>query len=230
MSTCIRRLLLLAAAAVPAAFAGASSDAADRPSAGVFRITDRSTPIVQPISYNVFDQSVQPAHSVYGRPLITQISGDCNAGAAGTCNACGDGNPCDVCEFGGKRCGKRCKGCKRCKLFGGCKCGPGCQCGLHGGLHGGKGFCPCGHGCRCKGGCRGLDRDLGFYRIAYPVNPGYYDQRDTRIYAAQGWGVPMAMPLAPNVEHTYNHGWGVPSSRLTRVSRTVGPVPFNGGR
>ena len=33
--------------------------------------------------------------------------------------------------------------------------------------------------------------------------------------------VPVAMPLAPNVEHQYNYGWGIPSSRLTPISRFI---------
>ena len=63
---------------------------------------------------------------------------------------------------------------------------------------------------------------IGFYNIAYPVNPHHFDQRDGRIYAAQGYGHPVAVPLAPNVEHTYNYGWGIPSSRLSPVSRMPG--------
>lgn len=62
----------------------------------------------------------------------------------------------------------------------------------------------------------------GNYHIAYPVNPYHFDQRDGRIYAAQGYGHPVGVPLAPNVEHTYNYGWGVPSSRLSPVSRMPG--------
>ena len=62
----------------------------------------------------------------------------------------------------------------------------------------------------------------GKYEIYYPLNLQHFDQRDGKIYAAPEWGIPMAVPLAPNVEHTYNYGWGVPSSRLTRVSA---PVP-----
>jgi len=64
----------------------------------------------------------------------------------------------------------------------------------------------------------------GRYTIAYPVNMQHFDSRDGRIYAAQGWGVPMAVPMAPNVEYTYNLGWGVPSSRLTRMSHPAAPV------
>jgi hypothetical protein len=65
---------------------------------------------------------------------------------------------------------------------------------------------------------------FGHYHRTYPANPYYADDRDDDVYAAQGYGVPMAVPLAPNVRHTYNYGWGIPSSRLTPVSR---PLPFN---
>lgn len=59
------------------------------------------------------------------------------------------------------------------------------------------------------------------YGMDYAVNPEYFDRRDGRLYAAQGYGIPMAVPLAPNVGYTYNYGWGIPSSRLTPVSRFV---------
>jgi hypothetical protein len=62
----------------------------------------------------------------------------------------------------------------------------------------------------------------GCYYMAYPVNPYHFDQRDGRIYAAQGYGQPVGVPLAPNVQHTYNYGWGLPSSRLSPVSRMPG--------
>ncbi|MFN0055146.1 MAG: hypothetical protein ACKV0T_23475 [Planctomycetales bacterium] len=68
-------------------------------------------------------------------------------------------------------------------------------------------------GCRrCRGMCHGR------YRGPYgAVNPGYYDPRDTKLYAAKSYGVPIGVPLAPVVKHTYEYGWGVPSSRLVRV-------------
>lgn len=62
---------------------------------------------------------------------------------------------------------------------------------------------------------------FGLYDITYAVNPYYQDPRDTRVYSAQGWGVPMAVPLAPVVGNTYNYGWGMPSSRMTPISRPV---------
>lgn len=63
---------------------------------------------------------------------------------------------------------------------------------------------------------------FGHYDMVYPVNPDYFDQRDGQVYAAQGYGGPVSVPLAPVVHHTYNYSWGVPSSRLTPISH---PVP-----
>jgi len=63
---------------------------------------------------------------------------------------------------------------------------------------------------------------VGRYNITYAVDPYQFDKRDGRpLYGAQGYGVPIAVPLAPNVHQTYNYGWGIPSSRLTPVSRIV---------
>lgn len=59
---------------------------------------------------------------------------------------------------------------------------------------------------------------VGHYGRVYPENPAYSDPRDGQAYAAQGYGIPMAVPLAPVVGHTYEYSNGVPSSRLTPVS------------
>lgn len=59
---------------------------------------------------------------------------------------------------------------------------------------------------------------FGHYQVVYPVNPHHFDSRDGQVYAAQGYGGPVSVPLAPTVRHAYNYGWGVPSSRLTPVS------------
>ncbi len=72
-------------------------------------------------------------------------------------------------------------------------------------------------GC-CGKGCP----PIGHYNMVYPVDPNHFDQRDGQVYAAQGYGGPVSVPLAPVVNHTYNYGWGVPSSRLTPVSRPIG--------
>lgn len=66
---------------------------------------------------------------------------------------------------------------------------------------------------------------LGHYRIVYPVNPWYFDGRDGQAYAAEGYGGPVSVPLAPIVRQQYNYGWGVPSSRITPISR---PLPLGG--
>ena len=79
---------------------------------------------------------------------------------------------------------------------------------------------------RCKfgyfiptgGGGKGIPW-TGHYSRVYPVNPYHTDARDGQAWAAQGYGIPMAVPLAPVVGHTYNYGHGIPSSRLTPVSR-----------
>ena len=58
----------------------------------------------------------------------------------------------------------------------------------------------------------------GKYSRVYPQDPHYFDQRDGQAWAAQGYGSPIAVPLAPVVGHTFNYGWGIPSSRLTPIS------------
>lgn len=68
----------------------------------------------------------------------------------------------------------------------------------------------------------------------YVNNAYYYDVRDTRLYSAQGYDVPVTVPVAPIVR-TYNYGWGVPSARLSPIGGYAAwypDVPFtqNGGR
>jgi hypothetical protein len=80
------------------------------------------------------------------------------------------------------------------------------------------------HTCLCGGpdhgyGCRFLDYHC--YTMTYPVNPWYYDPRDTRVYAAVGFGAPMTVPLAPTVQTQVNYGWGIPASRITPISRVA---------
>jgi hypothetical protein len=77
-------------------------------------------------------------------------------------------------------------------------------------------------GCLCPSGNGGAGAPLcGCYSRVYPQDVGYFDQRDGQLYAAQGYGVPIAVPLAPVVGHAYNYGWGVPSSRLTPISHVA---------
>lgn len=63
---------------------------------------------------------------------------------------------------------------------------------------------------------------IGYYHTTYAQDANHFDQRDGGVYAAQGYGTNVTVPLAPNVRHAYNYGWGMPSSRITRVS-TVAP-------
>ncbi|QDU00430.1 hypothetical protein V6x_01030 [Gimesia chilikensis] len=71
-------------------------------------------------------------------------------------------------------------------------------------------------------GCGGKGcAPIGHYKMTYAVDPYYFDGRDGQLYGAQGYGVPVAVPLAPTVRQTYNYGWGVPSSRITPISRIV---------
>jgi len=59
---------------------------------------------------------------------------------------------------------------------------------------------------------------IGTYQMIYPVNPSYNDPRDSRVYGAQGAGIPIVVPLAPSVRSVYNYGTGLPASRLTPIS------------
>jgi hypothetical protein len=68
-------------------------------------------------------------------------------------------------------------------------------------------------GC-CGQGCP----PVGKYHMVYADQPDYTDPRDTQLYAAQGYGMPMTVPLAPNVNHAYNYSAGVPASRVTPIS------------
>ena len=71
----------------------------------------------------------------------------------------------------------------------------------------------------CPSGAGGAGAPFfGKYARVYPQDVNYFDGRDGQLYAAQGYGAPMAVPLAPVVGHTYNYGWGIPSSRLTPIS------------
>lgn len=85
------------------------------------------------------------------------------------------------------------------------------------GGHGGRGLA--GTGCdNCRGkGCRGGCLGGGCYK---PVVGWYQDPRDSEVYSAVGYNVPVAVPLPPVVKYQYQYGWGLPASRLTRVTNT----------
>ena len=75
-------------------------------------------------------------------------------------------------------------------------------------------FCP-------MGNCGQGVPPLGWYEMVYAADPNYCDPRDGQLYAAQGYGVPISVPLAPTVRHTMNYSSGIPSSRLTPISTVI---------
>ena len=75
---------------------------------------------------------------------------------------------------------------------------------------------------------------MGNGSSVYPAIGYYYDVRDTRTYAAQGFNVPVTVPTAP-ITRTYNYGWGIPSTRLSPIGGYAAwypdaPFTQNGGR
>jgi hypothetical protein len=80
-------------------------------------------------------------------------------------------------------------------------------------------------------GCYGQGAPwLGKYHMTYADQPSYIDPRDTQLYAAQGYGMPITVPLAPNVNHTYNYSSGIPASRVTTIGNynpMSSPRPLN---
>lgn len=169
-------------------------------------------------------------------------NGACRNGAGGACN-CQNGN------------GRNGAGCN-CRNGNG-RNGAGGLCYGNGhGVGNGNGNCPAGNG-NCRNGNKGLLGGLmnmlgmngngcsngmcgncnGKKKCGMvPVDPCYCDPRDLELYSAQGYNVPVAVPLPPVVRSTYNYGWGVPSSRLIRVgaryTQNQPEVPFtqSGGR
>lgn len=66
--------------------------------------------------------------------------------------------------------------------------------------------------------------DVGAQCDIIALNPGYVNPADMNpAYAAQGYGVPVSVPQAPNVRANYNYSWGLPSSRLTSTNFPAAP-------
>ncbi|MDA7528107.1 hypothetical protein N8590_03885 [bacterium] len=87
-----------------------------------------------------------------------------------------------------------------------------------------KQYIRCKFGYLCPTGADGKGAPpFGRYQMVYPVDPNHFDNRDAQVYAASGYGGPVAVPIAPNVNHTYNYGWGIPSSRLTPIAHPLTP-------
>ncbi|MFM8478443.1 MAG: hypothetical protein ACKOEO_21870 [Planctomycetaceae bacterium] len=64
---------------------------------------------------------------------------------------------------------------------------------------------------------------VGKYHMVYADQPGYVNPADTRLYSAQGYGMPMTVPLAPTVNYQYNYSSGIPASRITPIG-TWNPI------
>lgn len=65
---------------------------------------------------------------------------------------------------------------------------------------------------------------IGKYCVNYADDPGYAHPQDGQAWGAQGYGVPVTVPLAPNVRHSYNYSWGTPASRITPMGNYSGSV------
>ena len=125
--------------------------------------------------------------------------------ACQTCQSCQSGKSCRNGACQNCRSGQHCQNCDQCKdgnfLTRMCD------------RVGGRLFgwmIPSGY---CGQGCP----PLGKYRMNYAVNPGYAHPADNAAYGAQGYGVPVTVPLAPNVRQSYNYSSGIPASRITPV-------------
>jgi len=101
--------------------------------------------------------------------------------------------------------------CDDCRRDRGCRDNGDCRRGLLG-----RSCC-----CLFRDGCGWRFLDAHCYCMTYAFNPWYCDHRDGAVYAAYGYGAPMTVPLAPNVTNQYNYGWGIPSGRLTPISRVA---------
>lgn len=64
---------------------------------------------------------------------------------------------------------------------------------------------------------------VGKYHMVYADQPGYVNPADTRLYSAQGYGMPMTVPMAPTVNYQYNYSSGIPASRITTIG-TWNPI------
>ncbi len=176
-------------------------------SVGIVRITQRRTG-------EVVSQQVTPASFQLGqRHQRASTNCDCQH----NCPTGSVGNPCPS-GWTGDSMGSECRQCRGHHPWGNHF---GCQ---YGNCHDDSGQAMCDY-FRCKfgyfiptgAGGAGVPW-VGKYSRVYPQDPHYFDQRDGQTWAAQGYGAPIAVPLAPVVGHSFNYGWGIPSSRLTPIS------------
>lgn len=187
---------------------------AQEDSVGIVRITKPKTSVV------AADQ-VTPASFRHGqRYQMATENCDCQNGTGGCQTGVGGNQSGVIVDSTGFEC-RRCRGCHR-SMGGMWGHGYGCD-HCHHCHDSGEAMCDylrCKFGYFIPSGAGGAGVPwCGKYSRVYPQDPYYFDQRDGQTFAAQGYGAPIAVPLAPVVGHTYNYGWGTPSSRLTPVSR-----------
>jgi len=135
-----------------------------------------------------------------------------NAGAA--CGQCGCDGGCDTCG---------CDGCSQCDY---CNNGCGCGYGQHCGSCGYKPQLGC---CICNGGgCCGCE-----YGYMKPIKRAQWYNWN-RNYAYTDYGAPTALVVPPTANMQTNYGWGVASSRISRIDhqfqRNYPGVVTSGGR
>ena len=178
-------------------------------SPGMVRITKPKTAEVQSAREVI---QARFAHQSHGGG---RSNCDCQASGSMTQSGCPHtGCPNGNCQFGNCQHGN-CQfgGCH----FGGCNGCNGC-CNQNGRAMAEYFRCKFGYFIPTGAGGAGVPL-AGKYSRVYPQDPYYFDQRDGQAWGAQGYGIPMSVPLAPTVGHAYNYGWGSPSSRLTPISR-----------
>ncbi|MFO1045726.1 MAG: hypothetical protein U0941_28420 [Planctomycetaceae bacterium] len=188
----------------------ATFNATAQESPGMVRITKPKTVEVQSAREVI---QARFAHQSHGGG---RSNCDCQASGSMTPSGCPHtGCPNGNCQFGNCQHGN-CQfgGCQ----FGGCNgCCNGC-CNQNGRAMAEYFRCKFGYFIPTGAGGAGVPL-AGKYSRVYPQDPYYFDQRDGQAWGAQGYGIPMSVPLAPTVGHAYNYGWGSPSSRLTPISR-----------
>ena len=221
---------LLSAAMLVVAGGAIANDAA--PEAA----TDDETAVVRLADLNEADAADTGVQVVRGQSPCTGAdcapscsAPNCSAPTANGCCGCGK------CASYGSHCGDpNCQNCGHCS-----SCGPksklACWLSAQGSLHRARNarnaamlhsYARCKFGYFCPSANCGAGAPLvSKYGMVYSLDPSYADPRDADRYAASETGLHMNVPLAPNVRHTMNYSWGLPSSRLTpiRHGSVVGP-------
>lgn len=220
MKPLLRKLVRASVAAGLGLLVLTNASAQDRKSAPVER--EGVVRISCPRTSAAVSQSVTPASFHRGqRHQLTTANCDClNNGQTGLESQSG---PCSTSWAAGAM-GSDCRQCRgrHISIEDMCRNPFGCHNGY---CHDGSGQAMCDY-LRCKfgyfiptgAGGAGVPC-VGKYSRVYPQDPYYFDQRDGQTWAAQGYGAPIAVPLAPVVSHTFNYSTGIPSSRLTPISR-----------